>query len=692
MTVLRGSPDKAFNYKQVSARVGVEDTQSRKAVLEILEELKESGLAEQPSMGKFQVHPSQMALLSAVMDFTKTGAAYAVTEENGPDIYIAEKNTGFALHGDTVELSLIGSKRGQPEGKVIKVVKRMAENYVGTIELSKHHAFFIPSNQRIHVDFYIDKGNTKGARNGQKVIVKLLGWKEDQDSPEAEVITVLGDPGLNEVEMHAILVEFNLPYEFPSAVLAEAEKISVDIPESEIKKRKDFRSHRTFTIDPDDAKDFDDALSIRELEDGTFEVGVHIADVSHYVKRGSILDKEAEKRATSVYLVDRVVPMLPEVLSNVVCSLRPEEEKLCMSAVFKITKEGKVLKKWFGRTVIKSDRRFTYDEAQRIIEGNDPDNPHAPAVLQFHEWAKIFRDNRMKKGALEFSGTEVKFKLDDEGKPIGVYEKKMKDANYLIEEFMLLANLSVAEFIGKPEKGKEIKSFVYRVHDLPDPEKLKLLKDFVHRLGYQLTGTKPENASRALNDLLHQVKDKPEEDVIKVMAIRSMAKAIYTTENIGHYGLAFDYYTHFTSPIRRYPDVLVHRLLTYYQEGGSSVKKDPLEKSCKHSSDMEKRASDAERASIKYKQVEFMLDKIGQYFEGHINGLTRWGIFVELAETKVEGMIPLSTLDDDIYRYDERKNRVVGQRYKEVFEFGDKVRIKVNGADLILKQLDFRLA
>jgi len=691
-TLLRGSPDKLYNYKQVASRIGIENGQARKAVLEILEGLVDSGMAESPSTGKFRIHASQMALVRAKMDFTKTGAAYAVPDEGNTDIYISERNTGFALHGDTVELSLIGSRRGQPEGKVTKVLTRGAENYVGTIELSKHHAFFVPSNPRIHVDFYIDKQKTKGARNGQKVIVKLLDWKEKQSSPEAEVVTVLGEPGINEVEMHAILVEFNLPYEFPPEVVKEAERISVEIPEEEIKKRRDFRSHETFTIDPDDAKDFDDALSIRENDDGTFEVGVHIADVSHYVVPGSILEKEAEKRATSVYLVDRVVPMLPEILSNVVCSLRPDEEKLCMSAVFRLNKNGDILKRWFGKTIIKSNRRFTYDDAQKIIEGKDKNNPHAQAVLMFHEWAKKYRRQRMSKGALEFSGTEVKFKLDESGKPIGVYEKVMKDANFLIEEFMLLANLSVAEHIGKPEKGKEIKNFVYRVHDLPDPEKLKMLKDFVQRLGYKLRSTKPEEASRALNDLLDQVKDKPEEDVVKVMAIRSMAKAIYTTENIGHYGLAFDFYTHFTSPIRRYPDVLVHRLLMRYSKGESSVKKDSIEKKCKHSSDMEKRASDAERASIKYKQVEFMLDKIGQLFDGHISGLTRWGMFVEIVDTKVEGMIPLSTMDDDIYRYDEKKNRIVGQRYKEVFEFGDKVRIKVNGADLLQKQLDFRLS
>ena len=691
MGLFRESPEKEFNYKQVSSRLGIDSGNDRKLVLNVMQDLSSAEFLEQPSRGKFRIHPSQMAVVTAVMDFTKTGSAYAVAEGNMQDIFIAERNTGFALHGDTVEISLIGSRRGQAEGKVTKVIQRKAENYVGVIELSKNHAFFVPSNQRIHVDFYVDKKKTKGAQNGQKVIVKLLEWDDKKQSPEAEVITVLGDPGVNEVEMHSILVEFDLPYEFPEVVVNEAEKISTEITEDEIAKRRDYRSHTTFTIDPDDAKDFDDALSIKKNDDETYEVGVHIADVSHYVQPDSIIDKEAEKRATSVYLVDRVVPMLPEILSNMVCSLRPNEEKLCMSAVFKINESGKVLSRWIGKTIIESDQRFTYDEAQKIIEGNDKNNPLGWAVLQFHKWAQGYRKKRIEAGALEFSGIEVKFKLDETGKPVGVYEKEMKAANYLIEEFMLLANRNVAEHIGKVEKPKKPKTFVYRVHDFHDAEKLKMLKDFVHRLGYKLKSTKPENASFALNDLLKQVKDKPEEDVVKVMAIRSMAKAIYTTENIGHYGLAFDYYTHFTSPIRRYPDVMAHRLLMRYAHDGASAKKDPLEKQCKHSSMMEKRAADAERASIKYKQVEFMLDKIGEHFEGHISGLTRWGIFVELVNTKIEGMIPLSTLDDDIYRYDEKKNQIVGQRYKEVFEFGDKLRIKVNGADLIQKQLDFRL-
>jgi len=691
MALLRGMPDKALNYKQISARLGVENSNDRRSVVQVLDELVSSELLVQVSHGKFKVHPSQMAQLIATMDFTKSGSAYAVPEKEGKDIFISEKNTGKSLHGDTVEIAIVGSKRGQAEGKVVKIIKRKAENYVGIIELSKNHAFFVPTNSRIHVDFFIDKSKTKDAKNGQKVIVKLLDWPDEDKSPKAEVISVLGDPGVNEVEMHAILVEFDLPFEFPDAVLNAAEKVEVTISKEEIKRRRDFRKHKTFTIDPDDAKDFDDALSINLMEDGTYEVGIHIADVSHYVKPGSELEEEALKRATSVYLVDRVVPMLPEVLSNYVCSLRPNEEKLCMSAIFHIAEDGKVLKEWFGKTVIKSNHRFTYEEAQAIIDGSDTTNELREEILLFQKWAVKYRRERISKGALEFSGTEVKFKLDENGKPIGVYEKKMREANKLIEEFMLLANRRVAAFVGKAEKNKEAKTFVYRVHDTPDPDKLITLKEFVSRLGYKLKSTQPENASFAINDLLKQVKDQPEEEAIKIMAIRTMAKAIYTTDNIGHYGLAFDYYTHFTSPIRRYPDVMVHRLIEAYSNGAHSAKKDELEKKCKHSSEREKKASDAERASIKYKQVEFMLDKIGENFEGHISGIARWGIFVELVGTKVEGMIPLNSMDDDIYRYDERKNQIVGQRHKEVFEFGDKVNVKVHGADLIQKQLDFRM-
>ncbi len=689
MSIFRENSGQSLNYKQVSSRLDLSSPAGRQAVLSELQALKAMDLLKEVERGKFSLHPDQIATLVGSMDFTKSGSAYMIPEGGGADVYISEKNTKLALHGDRVEVILTKKSRGQFEGRVERVVERVAESFVGVIEISDKHAFFVPSNPRIHVDFYVDHKKLNGAKNGQKVIVKMLDWTDDQRSPFAEVIDVLGEPGDNEVEMHAILVEFGLPYEFPKAVLEAADKIPTKISQKEIDARRDMRTTTTFTIDPEDAKDFDDALSIRSLGDDQYEVGIHIADVSHYVKPGDIIDQEAVKRATSVYLVDRVVPMLPEVLSNMVCSLRPDEDKLCMSAVFNLNSGGKILKSWFGRTIIRSDRRFTYEEAQKVIESGKGD--FSSEILRLNNWARSMRKKRMQSGAIEFGGAEIKFKLDEKGKPVGVYQKVMKEANWLIEEFMLLANKRVAEHIGIKKKDERPKTFVYRIHDLPDPEKLKVLKDFVARMGYRLSSTDPEKASRALNQLMDAVKGKAEEEIVKQMAIRSMAKAVYSTENIGHYGLGFSHYTHFTSPIRRYPDVMAHRLLEDYKNGAKSADSTSLEKSCKHSSNMEKRASDAERASIKYKQVEYMLDKIGEVFYGNISGLTRWGMFVALEENKCEGMIPLNTMDDDIYRYDEKKNRIEGVRYKEVYEFGDRVKVLVKGADLLQKQLDFRI-
>lgn len=688
MEIFRGEPSATFNHKQVAAQLNIADSQTRKSVMGVLNELSELGLLDQVSRGKFKIHPSQNSVIEGIIDFTKSGAAYVVTDSVEEDIYISEKNTGTALTGDTVSISIVGGRRGKPEGKVISVLVRGKTEFVGVIEISEKHAFVVPSGQRTHVDFYIDKSKIKRAKNGDKVVVKLLDWTDASKSPFAEVISVLGRPGDNNVEMHAILVEFGLPFEFPQNVVTAAEKIDVTISQEEIDRRKDFRSFPTFTIDPDDAKDFDDALSLRQIDENTYELGVHIADVSHYVQPGGIIEAEAQKRATSVYLVDRVVPMLPEVLSNFVCSLRPDEDKLCMSAVFQLDASGNVKKEWFGKTIIRSDQRYTYQEAQDIIEGKA--GKFASEINQLNTWARKMRKARMAHGALEFSGVEVKFNLDENGKPIGVYHKVMKEANFLIEEFMLLANKRVAAFVGDVKKGVTPSPFVYRVHDLPDPEKLKLLKDFVGRLGYKLKSTNPENASRALNELMAQVKDKPEEEIVKQMAIRTMSKAIYTTENIGHYGLAFDFYTHFTSPIRRYPDIMVHRLIEKYSHHQKGLDVGTLETLCKHSSAMEKRASDAERSSVKYKQVEFMLDKIGEQYSGTVSGLTRWGLYVELADTKIEGMIPLNSMQDDTYRYNEKKNQIVGSRFHEVIEFGDSLRVQVHGADLILKQLDFR--
>lgn len=690
MTLFREAGGKPLNYKQVSARLEINDPAGRQLVLETLRELVRMELLRQPSTGKFELHPSQRAAAEGLIDFTKSGAAYVITDSDGKDIFIPERHTSVALHGDRVEVEILKKSRGQFEGKVTRVISRNAENYVGILEVKDKQAFLVPSNPRIHVDFYVNLKNIKNARNGQKVIVKLLDWPDPERSPFAEVIDVLGDPGDNNTEMHAILAEFGLPYEFPQHVIDAAQKLDVTIRDEEVKKRRDMRSIPTFTIDPDDAKDFDDALSIRKLKNGLLEIGIHIADVSHYVQPGDIIDKEAVKRATSVYLVDRVVPMLPEVLSNNVCSLRPDEDKLCMSAVFEMNEKLQIKKSFFGKTVIRSQRRFTYDEAQKVIETGKGD--FSEEITTLNNMAKEMRKERMRKGALEFGGSEVKFKLDENGKPLGVYQKVMKEANWLVEEFMLLANKKVAEHVGKPKKDARPKTFVFRIHDLPDPEKLKTLKDFTARLGYKLQSIDPEQASRAINQLINQVKGKAEEDIVKQMAIRTMSKAVYSVENIGHYGLAFDYYTHFTSPIRRYPDVMAHRLMTSYKNGGKSADANALEVSCKHASNMEKKATDAERASIKYKQVEFMTDKIGEKFAGTVSGLTRWGMYVELEDNKCEGMIPLNSMQDDDYRYDERKHQIIGTRYKEVYEFGDKVTVEVHGADLAQKQLDFRIA
>lgn len=687
--VFRSNPGKLMNYKQVSSILDIANSEARKLVLTTLNELTKSEMLLQPSTGKFEIHPSQVALLSGTIDFVKSGAAYVTLDSGGEDVYISQKNTDVALHGDKVEISVIGFKRGKADGKVVKVISRGAEQYVGVIKISDKHAFVVSTSQKIHTDFYVDLKKVKKAVNGDKVIVKLLDWTDPSRSPFAEVSVVLGKPGVNETEMHAIMAEFGLPVEFPSEVLQAAEKIKIDITKDELNSRRDFRGIPTFTIDPDDAKDFDDALSLQKLDDDTFEVGVHIADVSHFVTPGSIIDKEAEKRATSVYLVDRVVPMLPEVLSNFVCSLRPNEDKLCMSGVFKVDANGKVLDQWFGKTIIHSQKRYTYNDAQEIIEGKSGD--FDTEIKQLHEWATAMRKERLKEGALEFSGVEVKFKLDENGKPIGVFQKVMKEANFLIEEFMLLANRKVAESIGKTKGNKPAKPFVYRIHDLPDGEKLKSFKDFVGRLGYKLQSIVPEKASWALNQLMAEIKDKPEEGIIKQMAIRTMSKAYYDLDNIGHYGLSFEHYTHFTSPIRRYPDLIVHRLVMNYKNGDYTPNTDDLQKKCKHASRMEKVAADAERASIKYKQVEFMLDKVGQNFRGTVSGLTKWGMYIELEHTKIEGMVPLQSIEDDIYRYDEKTNRIIGTRYKEVYEFGDPVTVEAFGADLILKQLDFRL-
>lgn len=610
----------------------------------------------------------------------------------GDAIFIAERNSAHAMNNDKVRISFYAKRRGrEAEGEVTEILERANDTFVGTLEVAKSYAFLVTENRTLANDIFIPKEKLKGGKTGDKAVVKVVEWPDKAKNPIGQVIDVLGKAGENNTEMHAILAEFGLPYVYPSAVESAADKIPAEISESEIAKREDFRKTVTFTIDPKDAKDFDDALSIKQLDNGLWEVGVHIADVSHYVKEDSIIDREAEKRATSIYLVDRTIPMLPERLCNFICSLRPNEEKLAYSVIFDMTDKGEVRSSRIAHTVIKSDRRFTYEEAQQIIETKSGD--FKDEVLMLDNLAKILRQKRFASGAINFDRYEVKFEIDEKGKPISVYFKVSKDANKLVEEFMLLANRTVAERIGKVGKNKKAKVFPYRIHDLPDPEKLDNLSQFIARFGYKLrtSGTKTD-VSKSINHLLDDIQGKKEENLIETVSIRAMQKARYSTHNIGHYGLAFDYYTHFTSPIRRYPDMMVHRLLTkYLDENGRSVSEKKYEALCDHSSGMEQIAANAERASIKYKQVEFMSERLGQVYDGVISGVTEWGLYVELNENKCEGMIPIRDLDDDYYEFDEKNYCLRGRRKNRVYSLGDTITVKVARANLEKKQLDFAL-
>jgi ribonuclease R len=696
LKVLAASPSKALNYKQIAADLNVTDHSQRLLINTILSELKANDSVSEPERGKFKIK-SLDVFISGKVDMTSTGTAYVVSEETENDTFISQRKTLNALHGDIVKVKLYPGRRGKQEGEIIEILERAKTEFVGTIQLSPKFGFLVPSNNRIHVDIYIPLDKLNGAKDGQKAIARIVEWGKNSVNPIGEITEVLGNVGENNTEMHAILAEYGLPYQFPKDVEKAADLIPVKITEQEIAKRKDFREITTFTIDPVDAKDFDDALSIQKLENGNWEIGVHIADVSHYVKPESIIDKEGFSRATSVYLVDRVVPMLPEVLSNNVCSLRPNEEKLCFSAVFEITDDAEVVAEWFGRTIINSDKRFTYEEAQQIIETGEGE--FKDEVLTLNRLAKILRANRFKKGSIAFDKMEVKFHLDEAGNPTGVFFKVAKDSNQLIEDFMLLANRKVAEFIGKSKTAKDSKdkskesqrSFVYRVHDKPNPDKLEQFAEFVAKFGYKINIKNERAVADSMNNLLKEVNQKKESGMIEMLAIRTMAKAVYTTKNIGHYGLGFEYYTHFTSPIRRYPDVMVHRLLQHYLDGGKSPEIEKLEEQCKHSSEMEKLAAEAERASIKYKQVQFLQDKIGEEFQGIISGVTEWGIFVELKENHCEGMIRLRDLQDDNYYFDEDNYCLRGKKYGKVLTLGDEVTIQVKRADLVKKQLDFSL-
>ena len=614
-----------------------------------------------------------------------------IPEGGGDPIFVAERNSAHAMNNDKVRIAFYAKRRGcEAEGEVIEILQRANDTFVGTLEVEKSYAFLVTENRTLANDIFIPKDKLKGGKTGDKAVVKVTEWPDKAKNPIGQVLDILGKAGDNTTEMHAILAEFGLPYVYPQSVEKAADKIPAEISAEEIARREDFRKVTTFTIDPKDAKDFDDALSIRPLKDGLWEVGVHIADVTHYVKEGSIIDKEAEKRATSVYLVDRTIPMLPERLCNFICSLRPNEEKLAFSAIFDITEKGEVRDSRIVHTVIESDRRFTYEEAQQIIETKEGD--FKDEILMLDTIAKALREKRFTAGAINFDRYEVKFEIDEKGKPISVYFKESKDANKLVEEFMLLANRTVAEKIGKAPKGKKPKVLPYRIHDLPDPEKLDNLAQFIARFGYRLrtSGTKTD-VSKSINHLLDDIQGKKEENLIETVSIRAMQKARYSTHNIGHYGLAFDYYTHFTSPIRRFPDMMVHRLVTRYMDGGRSVSETKYEDLCDHSSNMEQIAANAERASIKYKQVEFMSERLGQTYDGVISGVTEWGLYVELNENKCEGMIPIRDLDDDYYEFDEKNYCLRGRRKNRIYSLGDAITVKVARANLEKKQLDSAL-